>query len=240
MSTSLKHSRGVLIYQTGSKTNELIKLRSDGTIFGRFKADIVIDDREVSSTHFQIQVIDDEYHVFDMNSSNGTFLNSQRVIKAKLKEGDVLTVGNTSFRFSMIDEKKVRHIPTLFHSSATATNKSQNSIVDTLIDRELSDEMRPTIIIEVVYGDDEREIIELYDKVVFIGRASSFGKFDKDTEISRKHLLVKLNDSGEIFIEDQRSTNGSYLNGRKINGLHRVSRNDRIRVGLCRMRLYAG
>ena len=69
MSTKSK-MRGVLIYVSGDRKREMIKLRRDGTIFGREKADIIIDDTEVSSTHFQIQNIDESYHIFDMNSSN--------------------------------------------------------------------------------------------------------------------------------------------------------------------------
>lgn len=233
-----EHKRGVLVYVNKPTEGEFIKLRADGTIFGREKADVVVDDKEVSSTHFQIQVINEEYHVFDMNSSNGTFVNSNRIVKARLREGDILRAGKTEFKFLLIDEKRVRHIPTLFHS-ASAPSKSHHSIVDTLIDRELNEEERPSIIIEVVYGDDEREVIELFEKNLFIGRASHFGRFDQDSEISRKHLLVKLNDSGEIFIEDQQSTNGSFVNDKKIKGMHKIRRSDQIRVGHCRLRIYA-
>ena len=71
----------------------------------------------------------------------------------------------------------------------------------------------------------------------FIGRASSFGKFEHDPEISRRHLLVKVNDTGEIFIEDKGSTNGSYLNGKRINGMHLVGPQDEIKVGTSTIRI---
>jgi pSer/pThr/pTyr-binding forkhead associated (FHA) protein len=50
-------------------------------------------------------------------------------------------------------------------------------------------------------------------------------------EISRKHLLIKLNDHGEVFVEDQGSTNGTYLNGAKIKGMHPLNASDTIRLG---------
>jgi pSer/pThr/pTyr-binding forkhead associated (FHA) protein len=52
----------------------MVKLRRDATILGREKGDILIKDREISSTHCQIQFIEGVYHIFDMNSTNGTLL----------------------------------------------------------------------------------------------------------------------------------------------------------------------
>jgi len=226
--------RGVLISINGPKPNEMVKLRRDATIFGREKADIVLDDGEVSATHCQIQNINNDYHIFDMNSTNGTYINNDRIVKARLKEGDVITIGGTSFRFALEDEKKVRHIPTLFRSGRKDSERA-NSIVDTLIEGELKSGATAIIKIKVVYGDGERESIELSQKLVYVGRASSFGRFDQDLEISRKHLLIKLNDTGDLFVEDQDSTNGSFLNGKKITGMHLVTPKDEIRIGACRL-----
>ena len=232
---SKKDKRGVLVCISGKQLDEIVKLRRDNTIFGREKADIILGDPEVSATHFQVQNIDDTYHVFDMNSSNGTFLNGEQIVKAQLKEGDVIEVGKTSFRFALEDEKNVRHIPTLYSSgSGKGKNKDRgNSLVDTLIEDELKSSKHIQMIIKVTYGDKTSETIELQQKVAFIGRASSFGRFDQDTEISRKHLMIKLNDTGEIFVEDQGSTNGSFLNDKKILGMHLVTNTDKITVGQC-------
>jgi pSer/pThr/pTyr-binding forkhead associated (FHA) protein len=215
------------------RNNELVKLRRDATILGREKADIIIDDTEISSTHCQIQNINDTYHVFDMNSSNGTFVNNQKVVKAKLAHGDVITIGRTSFRFSLEDEAKVRHIPTLFKSKKS--DSAAYSIVDTIIEKELRSTQEKVLHIQVTYGTGVKENLTITQPIIYIGRASSFGKFDQDPEISRKHLMVKLNETGQIFIEDQGSTNGSFLNGKKITGLHPVKPTDEIKIGLCKI-----
>jgi pSer/pThr/pTyr-binding forkhead associated (FHA) protein len=232
-----KDKRGVLVCISGKSQNELVKLRRDNTIFGREKADIIVSDAEVSATHCQIQCIEDSYHIFDMNSSNGTFVNGQRIVKAKLKEGDVIEIGKTVFRFALEDEKNVRHIPTLF--SSTKKQDRSNSLVDTLIEKELKQAHKVHLEIIVQYGNGSRETIHLHQKVAYIGRASSFGHFDQDSEISRKHLMIKLNDTGEVFVEDQGSTNGSFLNGQKMTGMHRVQTTDEVRVGRCILRIIA-
>ena len=76
--------RAVLEFRSGPHASEAIRLRRDATIFGREKGDVIVDDNEVSSTHCQIQCIDDTYHIFDMNSTNGTFVNSEKILKSKL------------------------------------------------------------------------------------------------------------------------------------------------------------
>ncbi len=233
-----KDKRGVLVCLSGPSENEMVKLRRDTTIFGREKADVILTDPEVSATHCQIQNIDDVYHIFDMNSSNGTYVNGERIVKAKLKEGDRIELGKTTFRFALEDEKNVRHIPTLYSSTKPVNDRAQN-LVDTLIENELKSANQVYLIIKVKYGDGAKEVIELQQKVAFIGRASSFGRFDQDTEISRKHLMIKLNDTGEIFVEDQGSTNGSFLNGKKLKGMHLVRPNDELKVGKCLIRIMA-
>lgn len=224
--------RGVLYFVADKGNGEAIKLRRDATIFGREKGDIIVQDHEISSTHCQIQNIGGVYHIFDMNSTNGTFVNNERVVKAKLNPGDVVTVGQTSFKFMLEDESNVRHITTIFKSKDKRNlTDSKSSLVDTLIESELRSTQSHLLVLKVKYHDGTEDEIELNQRTLFIGRASSFGKFEADPEISRKHLLIKVNDTGEVFIEDQGSTNGSYLNGKKITGMHLVRPQDEVRVG---------
>jgi pSer/pThr/pTyr-binding forkhead associated (FHA) protein len=232
--------RGVLYAVAAKGGGEAIKLRRDATIFGREKGDIIIGDHEISSTHCQIQNINGVYHIFDMNSTNGTFVNNERIVKSKLNHGDIITVGQTSFRFQLEDESNVRHIATIFKAKEKrAVNDSKNSLVDTLIENELRSTQSHAIQLSVQYHDGSNDEIELNQRSLFIGRASSFGKFEQDPEISRKHLLVKVNDTGEVFIEDQGSTNGSFLNGKRITGMHLVRPQDEVKVGTSLLKIRA-
>ncbi len=232
--TGQSQKRGVLVCISGDLLDEKVKLRRDNTIIGREKNDIVVIDPEVSATHCQIQYMNNEYVIFDMNSSNGTYVNNDRIVKKKLNEGDVIQLGKTSFKFVLEDEKSVRHMPTIFRPS---NNERSNSLVDTLIEHELKQPTKVQMELYVTYGDGSKEKIELRQDEVFIGRAASFGKFDQDSEISRKHSLIKKNDTGEIFIEDQGSTNGTFLNDEKIKGMHLVKAKDIIKIGKCKIKV---
>ena len=230
--------RAVLEFRSGPHASEAIRLRRDATIFGREKGDVIVDDNEVSSTHCQIQCIDDTYHIFDMNSTNGTFVNSEKILKSKLTDGDTIKIGTTTFRFSIYEERDIRHISTVFKTKKTH-NASTSSIVDTLIESELQGPKSHAIQLQIKYADHKVEDVTLRQRIVYVGRASSFGKFDQDSEISRRHLMIKLNDSGEIFIEDQGSTNGTYLNGKKIQGMHLITDTDTVRVGGTELHIFA-
>lgn len=232
--TTNEPKRAVLAITSPSGETQIVKLRNEATIFGRSKGDIIIPDKEISSTHCQIQIVKGDYHLFDMNSTNGTFLNNERVIKCKLSNEDVVTIGQTMFVFKLVTEKESKSISTVFETkSKQGDNSGKLSVVDTLIESAAFTQNLPDIKLDVIYPDQSSDTLMFNQDVIFIGRASSFGRFDSDSEISRKHLKIKLNSNKELLIEDQGSTNGVILNGQKIQGIHKISSSDMIQIGDC-------
>jgi hypothetical protein len=71
------------------------------TVLGRDDvADIVLDDPGISRRHSEIRVTNDGPHLVasirDLGSTNGTFVNSERISSHRLSDGDRITVGRTS------------------------------------------------------------------------------------------------------------------------------------------------
>jgi hypothetical protein len=71
------------------------------TVLGRDdSADIILDDPGISRQHSEIRVTNDGPHLVasirDLNSTNGTFVNSERISSQRLSDGDRVTVGRTS------------------------------------------------------------------------------------------------------------------------------------------------
>ncbi|MGV1007663.1 MAG: FhaA domain-containing protein [Dermatophilaceae bacterium] len=66
-------------------------------------ADIVLDDPGISRRHSEIRVTSDGPHLVasirDLTSTNGTFVNGERITTTRLTDGDRLTVGRTSVTF---------------------------------------------------------------------------------------------------------------------------------------------
>lgn len=67
--------------------------------------DIVLNDRAVSRSHFEIEATQDSYLLRDLNSTNGTTINNMRVKEAFLSPGDTIEVGNTKIEYRAFNEK---------------------------------------------------------------------------------------------------------------------------------------
>lgn len=61
--------------------------------------DIILNDLHVSREHCLIRSEGEQYVIEDLNSANGTYVNGERVTKSPLKEGSLIKVGNSLFRF---------------------------------------------------------------------------------------------------------------------------------------------
>jgi hypothetical protein len=61
--------------------------------------DIVLNDPSVSRAHAVVEVAAGRVTLRDLDSTNGTFLNSRRIRAEALRDGDELQLGNTRLRF---------------------------------------------------------------------------------------------------------------------------------------------
>jgi pSer/pThr/pTyr-binding forkhead associated (FHA) protein len=73
----------------------------DSFLIGRHPInDIVIDNLGVSFQHAKIESIGDEFLLIDLKSDNGSFVNDQRIKAHWLSDGDSITIGKHTLRFS--------------------------------------------------------------------------------------------------------------------------------------------
>ena len=89
---------------------ELVTLSFDGTryevkqrrvVIGRSRdCDIQLSDTNVSRRHAELRQEGASYWIVDLGSTNGLEVNGKRVKRAKLSDGDTITVGSTEVRFS--------------------------------------------------------------------------------------------------------------------------------------------
>ena len=64
------------------------------------RADFIVDATLVSRIHCRVTAGAGELEVVDLDSTNGTFVNDERVARASLKPGDRLGVGRVEFVIS--------------------------------------------------------------------------------------------------------------------------------------------
>ncbi len=88
-----------LVAITKSLAGLSFELSANPTIIGRAQgAAFQIIEPSVSGRHCEIRLRGDEIVVRDLKSTNGTFINGQRILEAVLKPGQILGVGQVDFR----------------------------------------------------------------------------------------------------------------------------------------------
>ncbi len=89
-----------LVCFAGELHGQVFPLNENICIIGRHDdCTIVLRDASMSRHHAIISRDDGYYVVADQNSSNGTFVNGQRIEKARLRSGDEVVFGNVAFKF---------------------------------------------------------------------------------------------------------------------------------------------
>src|SRR5688500_8337691 len=71
------------------------------------ECDVQIDSRKISRRHCCIAQVNDYLVVRDLDSTNGVRVNGVRVIEGRLKAGDELTIGSSSYKVTW----DVDHLP---------------------------------------------------------------------------------------------------------------------------------
>ncbi|CAN5201490.1 ATP-binding protein [soil metagenome] len=146
------------------------ELRGGQTTVGRHPSnDIVLALDSISRFHARLDSRDDYYIIQDLNSSNGSFVNGERVSQMAIHHGDLVMFGNVEFEFANDAARS--------SGFSTASNMVGKDIVDI---RDDANERRPTtqsaIKVEEVAQKKKSSVISTVD--------------DKKTD---KATLLKLN-----------------------------------------------
>src|SRR3954471_19129233 len=95
--------KGKLVVVAGAdqgKTLEIVKPRVTG---GRsIISDLVVGDKAVSGTHFEVSARDDGYRLRDLNSRNGIYVGDLRIRDVFLRPGTTFRIGHTSIQFQSL------------------------------------------------------------------------------------------------------------------------------------------
>jgi hypothetical protein len=81
-------------------TDHDVALRGGRMIIGRLQeCDICLADANVSRRHTELFIIDGEWYLQDLESTNGTMLNGEPVTRARLRDGDIVEIGVTRLTY---------------------------------------------------------------------------------------------------------------------------------------------
>ncbi len=102
-----------LVIISGDDMGRRIELGKQEVSIGRADdCTICVTTDQVSRRHATVQHVLGRYYVVDMRSTNGTFVNEQKVDRAKLMDGDQLRVGKTVLKYteSHVEQRYFEHV----------------------------------------------------------------------------------------------------------------------------------
>lgn len=115
-SSQRRKQRALLFTLTGRQQGAVFPLHGVELDLGRDPSRAVhLDDEACSREHARLVRRADGIYLEDAGSTNGTFLNGERVTSSiRLEDGDHVRLGNTTVRFSLVDELEERALTNLF------------------------------------------------------------------------------------------------------------------------------
>ena len=90
----------VLAITSGPANGEAFRLEKPRVVIGRQGADIPLNDPEISRHHCLLEVRDKYINLKDLDSTNGTFYDEERVRAAMLQDGSEFRIGESRIRVS--------------------------------------------------------------------------------------------------------------------------------------------
>ena len=89
-----------LLIKTGGLENQTLELRFGTNRVGRDPdCDFSIDHPTVSSNHCELVLSSEGVMLRDCDSTNGTFVNGERITSQRLADGDRVNVGRTALTY---------------------------------------------------------------------------------------------------------------------------------------------
>lgn len=191
-----------------------IPLEEDVMTIGRGrKNNIIVQDNEVSRVHCRLVRVLDDYEIHDLKSTNGTFVNGQ-----KLDEGGWLLSGRSLVELG--DSITFEYIPT---DIATGTAPPMPAVTDAT--------PPPPFYLVIQQKSLNQPEIYLLDRLTLtIGRDVDNDIVLQEPEVSRHHMRLVLTQDG-YTIEDLNTMNGTHLNKRQLTQQRNLRSSDLITVG---------
>jgi pSer/pThr/pTyr-binding forkhead associated (FHA) protein len=184
--------------------------------------DLILDNAMISMQHARIQSHNGTAQLEDLGSTNGTFVNDEKISQSNLNNGDEIKI--EPYLFSV-------------KGPATTVNKtaSRPSFQTTTDNEDPADGPRqnrdqiPKAVLEVVNGLNQGQSFDIRSHQTTIGRSEDNDIILPLETISACHAKFVFAD-GSWMIRDQGSFNGVFVNNRKVTS-QQLESDDRITIG---------
>lgn len=232
----------IAVFTDGSEKGRQFPLVFTRTVMGRKKGDILIRDLAVSSEHAAVDYRRGVFHVVDLDSKNGTFINEKKIRDQQILLDQDIRLGDSIFQIQLDPEQFALLVEQQAHPT------KQRGLVDLMQKEFLADEVEDTISatkedkkptpgvpvkkyikVKVVMKNGKGIKLKYVKSKVLIGREET-DLVINDIEVSRKHAYLELQTNNDVVIQDLASANGTFVNGKRINR-RMLTPADKIQIG---------
>ncbi|MCC7459870.1 MAG: FHA domain-containing protein [Proteobacteria bacterium] len=232
----------IAVFTEGSEKGRQFPLLYTRTVMGRKKGDILIRDLAVSSEHAAIDYRRGIFHVVDLDSKNGTFINEKKIRDQQILLEQEVRLGDSIFQVQLDPEQFDMLLQQQTHHAS-----KQRGLVDLMQKEFLAEGIEDTIAstkekqklpevatkkyikVKVVMKNGKGIKLKYVKPKVLIGREET-DLVINDIEVSRKHAYLELQTNNDVVIQDLASANGTFVNGKRINRRMLVP-SDKIQIG---------
>jgi pSer/pThr/pTyr-binding forkhead associated (FHA) protein len=187
--------------------------------------DIVLPDSKASRNHAALECGPQGCVLADLGSANGTRVNGVRVERASLAPGDVIAIGDCSFRFELSEEEPDPELTRVM---------PEGDLEATIAAAPMMTELQETAVARLaIYTPARTWEVPLKADHVTLGRHPENDVVLDSPKVSRRHARIERKGDGFVLV-DLTSDNGTWLGPEKITR-QTLEDGDAIRIGGIRM-----
>lgn len=220
----LKFNKGILkVFQSD---------KAEITIGRNGKNDLQIDNLAVSNFHARIVRDQDTYRIEDLNSTNGTYINEERITKCELQDGDIATIGKHSLTFLLEGAESGWEL--------SETEMEQTMMLETEKQRELKKKAEPVFPesparLRVQEGESRQDEYTLSARLTEIGKGANC-QVRLEGLFAPRNLAYIIRDHMGYTLIPGDNAEKLRLNGAKIDKGRMLKNNDEIDAGKVKFR----
>jgi pSer/pThr/pTyr-binding forkhead associated (FHA) protein len=227
----------VLLKYKEAAVKEIVLDKEITTIGRKQDNDIVIDNQAVSGHHALIKTEGDALLLEDLSSLNGTYLNSQKVSKAELFNGDIILIGVHTLDVHSDKEreadKKAFAVRGRSMDETMVIAPDDKKKIISAADKSIPEQLGGFLVVE---GSTDQKEYELKERVSAIGKED--GSVIKLKGFFAPKLAALVNRRKEGYFITPSGGKNLRVNGKEIDHRYDLKDGDIVEVGNLKLQFY--
>jgi ABC-type multidrug transport system ATPase subunit len=223
-----------IVIREGPNPGQEFELSQSLTVIGRLpgaESEIIIDAPGVSRRHVQISRRDNQHIIEDLNSSNGTYLNGERLsAPAQLRSGDVIGLGLAiKLIYSEPALTEIQDVRDYLPASPEVPSGVAETMIGEALPAEAQLETPPQLVVTV--AGDAPEVFILTNDIITIGRDQNKDIVIASKIVSRSHAQLERTAGGYQINVSPQAGNPVYIDGYPATAPRQLHHGDKLRIG---------